>query len=902
LSTLINRTNPAEERQRQPLLRRFALPSQVSDVARFVALLWIVGVVVWALILPNVQPFLTPVNLSWPLLAVLFFVAERFVVDIEVREQTHSFSLSEIALVLGLVFAAPIDLLVGQCIGAGLALMLRPGQRPIKFLFNVANFAVATALALIVFRVIVGGEAPLSLAGWIGAFAASITADLVAAANVALVIWLSQRQRPDFASLFGLGSVYMLVAPGVALTAATVIWFAPQASLLLVALAVMTFVVMRLHGRELRRHRSVSRLHESTRRIQESFSHDDVARALLATSREMFDGETAELLLFPETGDHARLLRMSDRDVEGDGPAQWTDFRLDPREGVWARVAAEGRGVIVRDSRYNTSRLPTRADLTRLAAWRSSDSTAEPIVAHFAERGVRGAMIVPVRDEDVVVGTLLVGNRRGSNASWSTADLTLLETLANHAAVALENSRQADELAHQRDELQRRATHDSLTGLANRVLFKQRLAEAIAAEKPAGGAVLLMDLDRFKEVNDTLGHHNGDNLLVEVAQRLVAAFDPGTTVARLGGDEFAVLLGRGELADVTAAAEAILAAFREPFEVQGISMQVENSVGICRFPAHGQDPDTILRRADVAMYDAKVGHTRYAIYEPARDPYSEARLALLGELRRAIANRELHCAYQPQADARTGVINAVEALVRWNHPQRGELPPDEFVGLAERSEVIHDLTRFVLETAIAQCARWHAEGIDVRVSVNLSARSLHDASLADDIARMLSEHGLAPAALELEITETSIEADPVGSETLLGRLHTMGVGIAIDDFGTGYSAFSYLQRLPVDEIKIDRSFVMGMEGDRRKQQIVRSTIQLGHNLGLRVVAEGVETALEQRRLSRMGCDLIQGYHVSRALSADLMGGLLKRSTKPLGAARELRPGSTDDARRRLRAV
>ena len=281
-------------------------------------------------------------------------------------------------------------------------------------------------------------------------------------------------------------------------------------------------------------------------------------------------------------------------------------------------------------------------------------------------------------------------------------------------------------------------------------------------------------------------------------------------------------------------------------------MHVEASVGISLYPAHGNDADSLMRRADVAMYQAKRGHTRYQIYERQRDPYSAARLALLGDLRRAVERGELNVVYQPQRTTESGEIQSVEALVRWQHPQRGELPPDEFIGLAERSEVIHALTRFVLERAIEQCAAWARDGRDVRVAVNLSARNLHDALLAPDIATMLQTHGLPASRLELEITETSIEADPHGTEELLTRLHDMGVGIAIDDFGTGYSAFSYLQRLPVDEIKIDRSFVMGMEADRRKHQIVRSTIQLGHNLGLRVVAEGVELDVVERGIGRSG--------------------------------------------------
>ena len=858
-----------------------------AQVTLFVGVLWCGAIALWAAILPVFGQLPAPIGLPWPVLAVMFFASERFVVDLEVREQTHSFSLSEIALLLALFFASPVDLLIGQALGAGLALSLRPGQTPIKLLFNLANFAVSAAVALVVFRLVLGSAHPIAPPGWLGAFAAAFMSDLIAAASVALVIWLSQHERPNLGSLFGFGTVYTLVAPAMALLAATVLWHAPAASWLLIVLGLMVYLMLRFHGREVRRHRSVSRLHESTRRIQTSFSLDDVARALLATAREMFDAATVELLLFGADGDAARRLVESDSRAEaggsvavGDGTLNWTDEHLDPREGVWARVAAEGRGVLIHDAstagrdRRLGKWLDVEAWLRRLAS--GADETADRVLAHYRTRGINGAMVAPLRVDEAVVGTLLVGNRRGSTSDWSTADLTLFETLANHAGVAIDNSRQADELARQRDELERRSTHDTLTGLPNRVLLRRTLSHAL--ERGAAGVLMLLDLDRFKEINDTVGHHNGDELLRQLAGRLTALQAPGVIVARLGGDEFCVLIEQQP--DVTAVGQLVrdvLVHFEAPFVVQGVTVHVETSMGVALFPAHGNDADKILRRADVAMYQAKAVHGGYAIYEQRRDPYSEARLALLGELRSAIERGELNLVYQPQATSGTEEIEGVEALVRWQHPQRGELAPDEFIGLAERSELIHGLTRFVLEQAIGQAAAWNRDGLGIRVAVNLSARSLHDIALAADIAGLLERHGLEPSALELEITETSIEADPVRSEALLARLHEMGVGIAIDDFGTGYSAFSYLQRLPIDEIKIDRSFVMGMETDRRKQQIVRSTIQLGHNLDLRVVAEGVETPAAQRLLAQMHCDVVQGYEIGRPMSADLVGARLRRS-------------------------
>jgi diguanylate cyclase (GGDEF)-like protein len=860
-----------KERQRQPLLQHVRDLGPQTQIALWVLFLGCAAALLWGWISQTYVALNTDIHFNWVIVALLYFASERFVIDLDVREQTHSFSLSEIALVLSLIFAPPVDLLVGQLIGGGAALLFRPGQRPIKLLFNLANFAVCSGVALVVFRLVLGANDPLSLYGWMGAFAAALSADIVAAASVALVIWMSQRERPNLTSLFGVGTIYSAVAPSIALLAATVMVKAPSASWLLVALAAMTFVVLRLHGQQLQRHRSLSRLHESTRRVQQSFSLDEVAHSLLETSREMFEAEIAELMLFFEHDGRAQTLRLDD-----DGMGVWEDHQLDPLEGVWARVAAEGRGLIVRETSGSGITRARLEDIVR-GLFGRSNATPERVMQHFRARGIRAAMIAPLRVEDAVVGTLLTGNRRGSVSEWSNSDVTLLETLANHAGVALQNSRQADELANQRDELARKSTHDDLTGLPNRRQFNDDLAAALATRNT--GAVLVLDLDRFKEVNDTLGHHNGDRLLQDAADRLVAAMPPDVVVARLGGDEFAILVAHGEIDDAVATANAVIAALHAPFVVHGVTVQVEASIGICFFPAQGSDAATVMRRADVAMYAAKQSHSGYTVYEQHKDPYSEARLALLGELRKAIERGELNVHYQPQANPRTSRIEGVEALVRWHHPQRGDLSPDEFVTLAERSEVIHSLTRFVLRTAIAQAAEWHGQGFPVRMSVNLSARSLHDQSLADDIATMLSSSNLAPEFLELEITETSIESDPVRSDALLTHLHEMGIAVAIDDFGTGYSAFSYLQRLPIDEIKIDKSFVIGMESDQRQAAIVRSTIQLARNLGIRIVAEGVESASVQRTLGRLGCDLIQGYHVSRAVSPDILGGLLRRGSR-----------------------
>ncbi|MGH2686617.1 MAG: putative bifunctional diguanylate cyclase/phosphodiesterase, partial [Actinomycetota bacterium] len=379
---------------------------------------------------------------------------------------------------------------------------------------------------------------------------------------------------------------------------------------------------------------------------------------------------------------------------------------------------------------------------------------------------------------------------------------------------------------------------------------------------------MLMDLDGFKEVNDTLGHHNGDLLLQEVSARLSGLLREEDVVARLGGDEFAILLpGVADGAEAVRAAEKVLGALEEPFVHRELTLEVGASIGIALYPYHGAEASTLLQRADVAMYDAKAAQCGYEIYAPERDQYSPRRLALVGELRSSLENDQLEVHYQPKASLSTGRILGVEALVRWNHPRHGYLPPDEFIPVAEHTGLMRPLTLYVLRTAVRQLQEWRQQGIELDVAVNLSARSLLDVHLPDDVAAILADHDVPASCLTLEITESRIMADSPRTIGVMTRLSAMGVELAIDDFGTGYSSLSYLKRLPVDEVKIDRSFVMNMAVSDNDAKIVRSTVNLARDLGLRVVAEGVENQETWDRLVALGCDVAQGYFLSRPVPA-----------------------------------
>ena len=434
-------------------------------------------------------------------------------------------------------------------------------------------------------------------------------------------------------------------------------------------------------------------------------------------------------------------------------------------------------------------------------------------------------------------------------------------------------------LRSQVDERGFEADHDELTGLLNRRGFFATLGETIA--DPDGRvAVLLLDLDGFKEINDTLGHAAGDALLRQIGSRLRGALRERDEIARLGGDEFAVLVDapRTTTGDVREIGRRVRETLTAPFEIAGLSLQVRASVGVAVFPEHGRTVDELLRLADIAMYQAKQNRIGLSVYHSSADPRGGHALQLSSDLERAFGAGEFVVHYQPKANVQTGAITGVEALVRWQHPERGLLPPDAFVPIAERNGLIRRLTLHVVRTALAQQSSWRAEGIDVPLAVNLSVANLLDADLPRDIASLLTDARARPDDLKLEITESYLVTDPTLIHNNIEELCSHGVGLSLDDFGTGYSSLTHLRRLPIDEIKIDRSFIKDLDTDSDDAAIVQSTIDLAHSLNLTVVAEGVETGLTWKRLREFGCDQAQGYFLARPMPAEhLTGWLLSRS-------------------------
>lgn len=458
--------------------------------------------------------------------------------------------------------------------------------------------------------------------------------------------------------------------------------------------------------------------------------------------------------------------------------------------------------------------------------------------------------------------------RKDGSEVWGTARTALVRDASGRPEYTISVIEDISDRVRAEEALRCQALHDSLTGLPNRAFLLHALEETITTSKQHGSSfvLLLLDLNRFKEINDTFGHHVGDDLLQDVARRLREVLRQSDTVARLGGDEFALLLPGSDAAGASTAARKVLRMFEQPFVCQGHRLEIGASIGVAIYPEHGVESTILLQHADVAMY--KRQSSGYALYLPSEDVHTPDRLVLMTALHEAVRRNQLHFHYQPQVDLRTNQVDRVEVLARWFHPVHGFVPPDQFIPLAEQAGLIKPLTVAALNAALPQCLRWHEVGMAVRAAINLSAGILQDPRLPSFINRLLQRHGLAAEWLEVEITEGAVMIEPERAMRVLSRLHEMGVKIALDDFGAGYSSLGYLKRLRADVIKIDRSFVRDMASNADDATIVRATTNLAHDLGLEVVAEGVENLEACNLLREMGCDLVQGFYLGHPLPAD----------------------------------
>ena len=779
-----------------------------------------------------VSPLAAPVVVPWFALTVAFAAVHLSETRFQVGRHFVTLSLSEVPLIAGLFLIHPAGLVGAAVAGMFAGLLLSPETTDrVKVLFNLAFAYLSTVVAVFTFHAILQGADPMTNRGRLAAIVATAVVSALTVVLIAAAIRVSggdlSRADVRVIAIGGVGSAVVNATLG--LVSVTIIWVAPDGAWLLVGLTLLFGAVHRGYDHLRTRHESMARLQTVTRDISAAVEPDALVAAMLGGARGLLNAEAASLVLHG-----GNVLTM----VEPETSAPQLEA------ATVLQVIRERAGVIIPRS---TNVPELRALLNR--------------------SGLPNAVIVPIAQEGELLGALVVGRRATDERDFNGEDLRLLELLGTHGGVALVNSRLVGELRRHATEREHEALHDGLTGLPNRAWFKDQLTGRLEAPTTTA-AVMLMDLNGFKEVNDTLGHHSGDVLLCVIAERLQRALAGTGTIARLGGDEFAMLLPDvgGEIAAIGAARQ-LLSVLEEPISIEGSQLHVTASIGIALAPQHGEETVSLLRHADVAMYAAKSNYSGVEIYRASKDPYSPERLALVSELRTALDAGDLSLAYQPKADLRTGKVVGVEALARWHHPERGYIPPDEFITIAERTGLIAPLTLFVLGEALRQSRTWRLMGLDLAMAVNLSLRSIAP-DLPRTVSRLLDETGVSARALTLEITETAIMIDVQRTQQVLNDLAAMGVSLSIDDFGTGYSSLAYLKRLPVTELKVDRSFVMNMTQDDSDATIVRSTVDLARNLGLRVVAEGVEDAAAWSALAHLGCDLAQGYYLSPPLKPE----------------------------------
>ena len=773
----------------------------------------------------------------WVVVALGVWAAFAQPVPVRNRQFSLSVALSEIPALVGVVFLAPGPALLAISCGH-LAASAQRRLRPIKALTNWLLYVAGVALGILVYDRTIGRYSPTSAHGWA---VTVLTIALINAVDLCLLLVLMAVVDPPLRSIGLQGGAGVAVCSGGGLVAVSLIWANTWGVVLFIAIAGAADLAYRSTMISGQRYANLEKLYEFTRTLGSLVEAHDVIAMVLEEARAMVSAGSAELVVPLEARADGLAVRCT---LTGDGPAQIEQRSpFSPLD-----IIACERGALM---------------------FGDGSKPEDDVVIAMAERGLKEAMVAPLQRADPGAGYLLVTDRAFRHEGFKGADLRFFEALAANAGVALRSSKLLEQLRQEAAVRQYQAQHDALTGLPNRALFVEQLAEALG-ESPTESrvAVMLIDLDGFKEVNDTLGHHTGDAVLQAVAQRLAPLSAPNNLVARLGGDEFSVLL-RDAPEDETIAvmADQVVDLIGQPLGVEGLLLDVRASLGVAVSAPLSQDASGLLRHADIAMYAAKGAGGGSHFYDRAEDHSTLRRLRLATELRRAIERNDLDVWYQPVVELGTGAVVSCEALLRWSHDQFGPISPVEFIPVAESAGLIDQLTWWVLETALLQAKTWRESFPGLSVAVNLSARSLMSLDISLRVDQALQSAAVAPTALTLELTESSAMADPQSSERALRDLQALGVNLSIDDYGTGFSSLSRLKHLPFQELKIDRSFVKEMIYNRGDEAIVRSTIELARNLGRTVTAEGVEDQATLQHLQSLGCHAAQGFFLARPLPA-----------------------------------
>jgi diguanylate cyclase (GGDEF)-like protein len=791
------------------------------------------------------------------LILVIFLAAEIAVFHFVIRRQAFVITIYEIPLVLALFYLPPLMVVLIFTVGTLVAQLRRRGAA-VKLCFNVATKAASTSLAGLVLLALpeMRGWGPGT---WGILFAAVGTNTLVTLISVVGVISLVQGPQAGRETVRSAGPGLMTAAVNVAVGIVILIVLSVTlwGTFVLAVLAVALVLVYRSYAQFLSQHRMLSDLYDLTRAIAETGPEGALADTLLGRTRALMQAEFATLWL-PALGRHPEVLLSARVDDAG-------LLDISPTPAV-ARVRAQESG-------GSTIAIGARLD-------------ASPDLRAVArESGVKDVIVAPLRSGQAVVGTLEVVNRLGMG-HFSSSDVRMLETIAAHAGVAVENSRLVDRLRYD-------AYHDGLTALPNRRRITEALEESVLVRAPGEVvAVLLFDVDRLRDVNESLSHAAGDKLLAEVARRLRAFAPPAALVGRVGGDEFVVTL-RSESSEAAAQlAVDLREQIRDPIMFGTLTLDVDTAVGVVVHPDHGTDPATLLQRADVAATVAKSVPGGVQLFSAGLESRSVRRLELAGDLRRALDNDELEVYFQPKVTLTDRRLVGVECLARWEHPAHGAVSPEDFVAVAEHTGQLGRLTEAVLKEGLRRCREWADADRPLSVAVNLSPRTLVDPGFPGRVEALLQEYGVAPEQITFEIKEDGVVGPTDRPLPTLRRLRDIGVRLSVDDFGTGYSSLSYLRRLPVHEVKIDRSFVQGMATDAGDLAIVRAVVALSLQFGLTVVAEGVESELTLDLLKDMGCEIGQGFLFSRPLPYERLeawfGARTEAEPTPLGEVRRLR--------------
>lgn len=796
------------------------------------------------LIVADWEPLPDGMNLHWWLLVPAVYLSEITVVHFRGRRDAHSFSMSEIPLIFGLYFFAPGEMMLAVLLGSALVLSIHRRQPLLKLLFNVSQFTLVFGVAAIVFRLIIRLGDPLGPAGWAGALLGALASLVVAMGLVNLAIFLvsGSFRRPGLTEVVWLSTLATMMSASLALIAVTMAKVAPGMALLSLIPPVVLYLSYRAYMGQREQRTRLESLYEATRVLHETPEIEEAMLVAAERARAMFQAEYAEITLFSgEAHEVAYRTRV--------GPADYrmamTLIPLENERSIWHPIA---------EARTTHMFAKNEAEIVRPAGCPS----------------IREGIATPLFVDDAVGGVLLVANKLDDVSEYKQRDSRLLETFARQVAVSLENGKLVDSLAsltELKEELKHQALHDSLTGLANRANFSLKVKEALDATSPdASVAVMFLDLDDFKSVNDSLGHAAGDQLLIEVAARLQAVCRAGDEVARIGGDEFAVLVPAAQdEAGVEGLARRMVESLNMPFAIEDRQVVTRASIGVA-FAMPDDGPRELLSNADAAMYAAKhQGKGTYRTFEESMHEAVSKTLELRAALQSALHLDQLELHYQPIVDINSGAITSFEALMRWNHPERGVIQPNEFIPYAEESGLIVPLGEWALTRACSDAQRWQTEHPEsaVGVTVNLSPKQLQEANIVDRVRLVLLETNLDPDRLTLEITENVVMHTAVRR---LEQLKALGIHLAIDDFGTGYSSLSYLDRLPIDIVKIDRSFVERL--GHGETSLVRTVLTIGNSLGLGSIIEGVETRNQLRRLRQLGCRHVQGFYLSPPVPID----------------------------------